>query len=724
MRGFKISQLKEILSATYYGSRIIDIPINNFEFSPMEVMRLKENERIAFISISRKRWNKVHRRKTSWYDGNKAVLSFANKCDLIITEHPIPSLKNKVPQLIVDNSFTCIRTIARAAREKMSNPVIAITGSVGKSSTRLMIEHLIKDKLDYVATRGNHNTQSGVPLYGAKLCTNPDLGILEVSLNALNNRGNQSLTIQPDIVVLTSIGEAHLSTLHTTKNIARLKGRIFAGLKEDGLVILNKDMGEQEFTILKHQALQKTNRIKTYSLADKTADMYVKSMQHSKYESFITITYREQDYRLIMEIPSEGMVMNMLAALLTLGELGYDISLYINKIASFRSLDRIMQLKQISTVDGRKVDLYDDSHNAAIPSMKNAINTFKQKAKFYRGKKILVLGQVADLGNRSEQLHHELIPGILTSRADYIFGHGPYMRAVIRKLPQSIVGGWFNNVRDLAEQLPLYCTNDSLVLIKGSVSGSDFQTLSKLLPIQIQKSKQQINEFTSQEIASYIQPVLGAISFYHTNGNIIKTYGYRHSKSIEGLGAILFLKLLLQKGVNKQGLTKLSKWPTNRGKTIRGKPYKTNTYFSHKELLEELIYKQHPSAIFELARIYFGSRNKAMQAVTNLAHKKGLHVSAALNLTGRYRVKEQQAYYLEDVVEVAQDFEPYRNHLRIIAYMQDDQVVRGLVFGNIRHSIIAFYKDIIICAIGLRHMEELEHVLLQTTQVPSVKIVI
>src|SRR5699024_403393 len=155
------------------------------------------------------RWNQFHRKNLPWIDGNERILKYYKNCDLIITEQPIQELEQLVTQIIVKNSFKAIRILAKNARDKMNHPVIGITGSVGKSSTRLSLVHLLKNEHTMVATRRNHNTQAGVPLYGAKLCRNPEIAILEISLNALNNRGNQSVTIRPNVGIVTSIGEAH-----------------------------------------------------------------------------------------------------------------------------------------------------------------------------------------------------------------------------------------------------------------------------------------------------------------------------------------------------------------------------------------------------------------------------------------------------------------------------------------------------------------------------------
>src|SRR5699024_4641372 len=112
----------------------------------------------------------------------------------------------------------------------------------------------------------------------------------------------------------------------------------------------------------------------------KNADMYLKRIIHKKYESIITIHYKSEDYQFKMKMPSLGIIMNTLAALLCLAELGFELENLLPKIHKYHSLDRVMQLKQIKISDSRKVDIIDDSHNAAIPSMINAVETLDRKS--------------------------------------------------------------------------------------------------------------------------------------------------------------------------------------------------------------------------------------------------------------------------------------------------------------------------------------------------------
>jgi len=361
--GFELEKLLDIVQGALYHEIPLHYRIIDFEFVPTHLQ--EGRRRNCFISISKARWEKVHGIETKWIDGNDRILDHVNACDVIIIEEPIQALKEEVIQIIIDDSYQSMQKIAKASHERMENIVIGITGSVGKSSTRLLLEHLVEEEHTVIATRGNHNTQAGVLLFGAKLSSNPNLGILEISLNALNNRGNQAEVIQPDICIVTSIGEAHLTTLLTTE----YKARIFAGLKKDGLAIINGDIAPAEFDILYRAVKKRTSRIKIYSESSKDADIYIESVLHKKYTSEINCNYKGEILACNMDLLSKGTIMNAMATLLCLGEIGFDLKACLPKMNSFVSLDRIMELKQFTTLDGRKIDIIDDSHNAAVPSM-------------------------------------------------------------------------------------------------------------------------------------------------------------------------------------------------------------------------------------------------------------------------------------------------------------------------------------------------------------------
>src|SRR5699024_6217357 len=123
--------------------------------------------------------------------------------------------------------------------------------------------------------------------------------------------------------------------------------------------------------------------------------------------------------------------------------------------------------------------------------------------------------------------------------------------------------------------------------------------------------------------------------------------------------------------IQEDTISRLHKWPTNKGRSLHQKPFRRHQDFNHRELVEELAMTQHPSAVYELAYAYFGSRKEALLKVHKLASQLEVAPSAVLNLTGRYRVKEQQFFTLDDLLQASKALASYQSQLPMIMKHQE-----------------------------------------------------
>lgn len=454
--------------------------IKDFEYTAGGVKQT-DNKHLAYVSISSDRLNKTLGGKRVSFDNNIVVSSQPERFELIVTEAPIKDLINILPQFIVPNSWEFMYEVGDYLRKSTDIPVIAITGSVGKSSTRMMIEHLLAEDYSVLSNKGNHNTRFAIPLYLTRLVQSPDVLNLEVSLNTLNykDKGPQTTFIKPTVSVVTSVGYAHMSGMKDLDTLAQFKANVFKGLEDGGTAIINKDICFSQFQILLEEAQQHTDNIQTYSMKkDPSADLYLVSVREMKYITEVTVSCKNQLYTYYLHMASLGMVENSLAALLIIANIGLDINCYLDRFFTFNSLEKVLELKQ-GSIEEKRVDIYDDTHNAAIPSMINAIESFRKKGFYYSGKKILVLGQVADLGKHSEPLHELLLPYINNSGADILLGYGEHMKKVVDEV--DIPSLWMDNLEDYLKNILMNISENSLILLKGSISGSDYKNISPML---------------------------------------------------------------------------------------------------------------------------------------------------------------------------------------------------------------------------------------------------
>ncbi|WP_430611533.1 UDP-N-acetylmuramoyl-tripeptide--D-alanyl-D-alanine ligase [Enterococcus sp. DIV0876] len=482
--------VKEISGLTYDDFRTIegyflsdecakDLLISDFEYQGHYTKR-STSTNLGFIAFTKDRRSEINGREVAWPDGNQEAIENIDHISLLVTEHPIEELKETLPQFIVENTWKFMLALSQKIRSANTAKVIAITGSVGKSSTRLMVDQLLQPSHDILSNRGNHNTRFAIPLYLCKASQGPEILNLEVSLNALNNRdsGPMSPLIQPDIALVTSVGEAHMATFKSIEQLAEYKGRVYDGLSANGIAIINRDIHDHLYQILLAKAQKKTNRIRTYSMTDPDADLYLVKKSELKHGVEITISLNEKRYTYFLNISSKGMVENSLAALLIIDSLGIPITQCTKNFAQYRSLPKILEETHYSC-QNKEITVLDDTHNASIPAMINAIEAFKQKHVYYGGKKILVLGQIADLGSQAETLHQTLLPWINESGADLLLGYGPLMQAVTEQC--QLESAWFDNLQDLVQKIKHEMTDQSFILLKGSVSHSDFHQISGLL---------------------------------------------------------------------------------------------------------------------------------------------------------------------------------------------------------------------------------------------------
>lgn len=175
---------------------------------------------------------------------------------------------------------------------------------------------------------------------------------------------------------------------------------------------------------------------------------------------------------------------------------------------------------------------------------------------------------------------------------------------------------------------------------------------------------------------------------------VIYTQGSKYVSSIEGLGAIIFILLVLKEKSIKNKQTKLKKWATNQGTSIYQKEFRIGQKFSLEELVEEVIQTQHPSAIFELADSLYGGGKEAFKEMNTIRKKCELAEETAFNVTGRYRVKEQQTYNLDDLIKVGSYFKDIQHMLPILLDKQGRQY-RGIMFGEAGANALIFNGDLI-----------------------------
>ena len=389
--------------------------------------------------------------------GNNYYLdALDNGASIIILDNEDSINKKEGTIILVKNSISALQELAK---EKMSNSnalVIAVTGSVGKTTTKDLIYNILKNKYKILKSDKNFNGQIGLPLTVMKL-KDEEILLVEMGMNEKGGIDKLSSIVKPDIAVITNIGTSHIGNLGSKKNILKAKLEILNHMKENSTLIINND---DRLLHKKIKKLKKYNVI-TYGIINKSNyNAYDIKLEENK-----TIYYlNNKKY----EIPLVGLssVYNSLVSII-IGKL-----FKIKKI-KFKDIDITSNRLQIIERDDIKI--IDDSYNASYESIINALDTLNIIGK---GRKIAVLGDVLELGKYSKKIHEEIGKNI--KNIDILITVGKYSKYIYNK---AIIKNkyHFNNNKEAIEKIEEIKKIEDTILIKASHSMNFKKIVDNLL---------------------------------------------------------------------------------------------------------------------------------------------------------------------------------------------------------------------------------------------------
>jgi len=302
------------------------------------------------------------------------------------------------PRVAVADTRLALGELAKYWRQKFDMPVVAVTGSNGKTTTKEMLSAILsvvtQDRVSVHATYGNLNNDIGVPLTLLKIRKNHQYAVVEMGMNHLGEIDYLTHIAQPDVALINNAGIAHIGELGSRDNIAKAKGEIFAGLKADGVAVINADSDYASYW----KSLNPNRKIVTFGLK-KAADVSARYQELDGYAS-VLLTAAGTEVSVQLNVQGEHNISNALAAATAAYALGVSLSDIGRGLASFTGV--YGRLERKAGINGAVV--IDDTYNANPDSMKAAINVLAKLA----GKKILVLGDMGELGADAQNMHAEV----------------------------------------------------------------------------------------------------------------------------------------------------------------------------------------------------------------------------------------------------------------------------------------------------------------------------
>lgn len=415
-----------------------------------------------------------------WNDTHDTLAQCASRYCGAIVQRKIEGLPPDFPQLVVGDSYQALALLAEEARRRLSGKVVAITGTVGKTSTKEMLEGILAAAMDVVASRGNHNTRTGASVTLARTAGDPDAVVMEVAISALWMRnGGIGPRIKPHIVIITEIGMTQVGKNVTSiQDVARFKSRISHGLIPGGYAILHRDMAE--YDTVASRVARDGARIISYGFHP-AADVRITDMTPDDSGSLITLSFRKLEVRYRLAVPGKGGALNSVASLIAADLLGVDLADVITGLEGYRGDGQHMCITPLALPGGGTATLIDDSYNAEYLSMLNAFGVAAERARNTGGRVVALLGRIVNLGEQTQVIHRSLAAPLLETGCQHIFLHGEEMTALQDALPQTVQGGHFLTAQALVDAAAPLLRAGDIVLVKGSVRNSDFRRVSGLL---------------------------------------------------------------------------------------------------------------------------------------------------------------------------------------------------------------------------------------------------
>ncbi len=337
--------------------------------------------------------------------------------------------------------------------------VIAITGSVGKTTTKDMLHTVLSQYGVSHANEGNLNNNIGLPLTILKAPKNCQCLILEMGMNKAGEIKELSKISNPNIAVITNIGPAHVENFSSLFDVAQTKLEVLYGMKNNGTLILNRD--NKYYDYLSSRA----NRNVISLGKDKNAEVCLLDIiSNDDGLNFKIRLNNNQTINCNLRVQGEHFAYSLLAVAAVVQSLGLDLSklpLALKNFSATKGRGNIHKVKY----NGKYIHLIDDSYNASPASMKAAIKTLST---YSNQRKVALLGDMLELGDESIKFHTDLVKVITENNVDKVYTVGKFMLELHELLPDNMRGAHFNDSNQLKSNLADIIQNNDAILVKGS----------------------------------------------------------------------------------------------------------------------------------------------------------------------------------------------------------------------------------------------------------------
>ena len=431
----KISTLSKILNGELIGKD------SDFNAVSIDSRAIKKDD--CFFAI-----------KGDVFDGHDFIADVAAKeIAVAVVDCDIPT---SIPLIKVSDTRKALIDLARYYRQNAAVPVVGIAGSCGKTTTRAMVESILKQAGNVLASQKSFNNDIGLPLTLLKLKSTDQFIVLEIGTNHPGEIAALTAIAQPTVSVVTMVAGVHIEGFGSVEKIAEEKAQIYAGLSQDGIAIINADDVFADY----FKKIIGTRHVITFGIKNK-ADVFAKNIKVNKEGKIdFTLHIHNETTSIALPLLGEHNVVNALAA----AAIAHALNVSVENIKT--GLETVApeygRLNIKTGVHGATI--IDDSYNANPTSVKAAIDVLTHQS----ANSILVLGDMKELGEGAENLHGEIGEYALKHGVKKLFCYGKMSAHAADAFGKNAFH--FDDQQKLIDALKPALSKDITVLIKGSNS--------------------------------------------------------------------------------------------------------------------------------------------------------------------------------------------------------------------------------------------------------------
>ncbi len=383
-----------------------------------------------------------------------------------LVSHIPDNVAKDAPLLVVPDVLTALEDLGCAARVRTTAKVVAVTGSVGKTTTKEMLRTVLSSFGKTHAAEASYNNHWGVPLTLARMPADAEYAVIEIGMNAPGEIAPLAKMARPHVALITTVAAVHLEAFGEIEGIAREKGAIFEGLEPGGDAIIPEDLAVTP--ILRSAAFSAGRILDVGEASDASAR--ARAVTIGDEATIVQAQIAGTPILFKLSAPGRHLAHNALMVLTAIHALGRDLPRAALALAGWRPVGGRGKRERIHLDPGveHAVELIDDAFNASPASMAASLEVLSAATPVGRGRRVAVLGDMLELGPEGPAMHAALAELPAMNAIDLVCTSGPMMAALHAALPGGKRGLHTETPQDMAKALPGLLWPGDIVLIKSS----------------------------------------------------------------------------------------------------------------------------------------------------------------------------------------------------------------------------------------------------------------